>query len=133
MEQKVFTRGGPVGDSKDELDALNPLQRIDVLASSRNKRWMYFEVRNTLKHRAQAEAYCLVARELIRKGEGEEICGMVLESLRYEDVKKSKKRRNLWKIVARTEWGKMSSREKWEIVGGKQDRQGLAEKHRGHM
>ena len=128
MEQKVFTRGGPIGDSKDELDALDPLQRIEALASTCNRRWMDFEVCNTIKHRAQAEAYCLVARELMRRGEDVEICGMILESLTYKDVKKAKKRRDLWKIVAGREWDPISSKEKWAIVGEKGGKEGLVEK-----
>ena len=101
MEQRVFTRGGPAGDTRDELDALTPIQRIEALA--RSKRWMYFEVRNTLKHRAQAKAYYLVAERLADKGgDDEELCRKIMENLTYGDWTKGK-RESLWDVVAKKE------------------------------
>ena len=110
IEQRVFTRGGPLNNLNDDLDPLNALQRIENL--SRSRKWMYFEVRNTLKHRAQAEAYVLVAESLKRKvmaakdenGDSDaEVCEMVIEGLRYEDWKAGKQRINLWDVVAKRE------------------------------
>lgn len=59
IEQRVFTRGGPEGDRRDVLDKMDTGQRLEALAKSRN--WMYFEVRNTVKHRAHKAAYRQVA------------------------------------------------------------------------
>ena len=59
IEQRVFTRGGPEGDGRDMLDSMDTGQRLEALAESRQ--WMYFEVRNTVKHRAHKAAYRQVA------------------------------------------------------------------------
>ena len=59
IEQRVFTRGGPEGDGRDPLEWMNAGQRLEALAKSRA--WMYFEVRNTVKHRAHKAAYRQVA------------------------------------------------------------------------
>ena len=124
MEQKFFTRGGPTGDNRDELEALDPLERVEALAHPRVRdRWLYFEVRNTIKHRAQSLAYSLVAKELIRRGEDEEICNIILASLTFEDARNGR-RMNLWNVVSRKEWyadgpKKMSSKDKWDIVNAR--------------
>ena len=124
MEQKFFTRGGPAGDNRDELEELDPLERVEALSYPRvQNSWLYFEVRNTLKHRAQSLAYGLVARELIRRGEDKEICDMILASLSFEDAHNGR-RMNLWNVVSRKEWyadgpNKMSSKDKWDIVNAR--------------
>ena len=59
IEQRVFTRGGPEGDDRDMLQQMDTGQRLEALAKSRD--WMYFEVRNTVKHRAHKAAYRQVA------------------------------------------------------------------------
>lgn len=68
IEQRVFTRGGPTGDARDELDGLDAAGRVVRLASSRN--WMYFEVRNTIKHRAHKMAYLEVVERMLGKDGG---------------------------------------------------------------
>lgn len=59
MEQRVFVRGGPEDDKRDTLDKLNTGQRLKYIAN--NRAWMYFEVRNTIRHRAHKAAYRRVA------------------------------------------------------------------------
>ncbi|EFR00364.1 hypothetical protein MGYG_03366 [Nannizzia gypsea CBS 118893] len=63
IEQRVLTRGGPVGDTNDDLDNLTGAKRIEALA--RCRRWRYFEVRNTIKHRAHKLAYKKVAERMM--------------------------------------------------------------------
>ncbi|CAP92531.1 hypothetical protein PCH_Pc13g14620 [Penicillium rubens Wisconsin 54-1255] len=43
IEQRVFTRGCPAGDSRDELDRLSAFERVKLLAGCR--RWLYLEMR----------------------------------------------------------------------------------------
>ncbi|KAF8533210.1 hypothetical protein BDD12DRAFT_762318 [Trichophaea hybrida] len=93
IEQRVFTRGGP--DDRDPLHSLTAIQRIEYLAASRS--WTYFEVRNTIKHRAHKEAYRLVTMDYIEKGVDVELCRMILESITYEDWRRGE-RRNLWSL-----------------------------------
>ncbi|KAK8055461.1 hypothetical protein PG993_000688 [Apiospora rasikravindrae] len=69
MEQRVMTRGGPALDARDKLDAMSSAERIRHLAASRS--WMYFEARNTIKHRAQKLAYGKVARHMLARSEEE--------------------------------------------------------------
>jgi sarcosine oxidase delta subunit len=63
IEQRVFTRGGPAGDAKDDLDKLSAFERIKFIAGCR--RWLYFEMRNTIKHRAHKLAYQKVAEHML--------------------------------------------------------------------
>ncbi|KAF8247317.1 hypothetical protein K440DRAFT_629330 [Wilcoxina mikolae CBS 423.85] len=93
IEQRVFARGGP--DDRDPLHSLTAIQKIEYLAASRS--WTYFEVRNTIKHRAHKEAYRLVAMDYIEKGIEVELCRIILESITYEDWRRGE-RRNLWSL-----------------------------------
>ncbi|KAI0508579.1 hypothetical protein F5B22DRAFT_620349 [Xylaria bambusicola] len=63
IEQRVLTRGGAQATTEDALLPLTARERITWLAKSRN--WGYFEVRNTIKHRAHKEAYRIVCEELM--------------------------------------------------------------------
>ena len=96
------------------MDALEPLQRIAALATS--KRWMYFEVRNTLKHRAHKEAYRLIAENFVQQGIEVDLCRMILQNITYEDWEKGK-RVNLWEVVADREKG-IAVRSNVKIIDG---------------
>jgi len=72
IEQLLFTRGGGHGDEKDLLESMTARRRIDTLAAS--KRWSYFEVRNTTKHRVHNEAYRMVALYYLEMGVKVELC-----------------------------------------------------------
>ena len=103
IEQRVMTRGGPVGDSRDQLDSRSPLERIRFLAHCR--RWLYFEVRNTTKHRAHKLAYKKVAERMLAQGDDGSITNddrvlleHVLDHIRYEGWD-SKGVVNLWQTI----------------------------------
>ncbi|KGO74542.1 hypothetical protein PITC_098810 [Penicillium italicum] len=103
IEQRVFTRGGPAGDSRDELDRLSAFERITFLAGCR--RWLYFEMRNTIKHRAHRLAYQKVAERMLAPENGASITGNdrsllagVLKSVHYEDWE-SDREVNLWQMI----------------------------------
>lgn len=92
IEQRVMTRGGPEGDGRDEIDGLDAAARIRFLAGCR--RWLYFEVRNTTKHRAHKLAYRIVPERMLAEAEaetggetceegGSELLGMTLDMLEY--------------------------------------------------
>ncbi|OCL10088.1 hypothetical protein AOQ84DRAFT_402731 [Glonium stellatum] len=102
IEQRVFTRGGPVGSRHDILLPLTARQRVKYLAESKN--WLYFEVRNTIKHRAHKEAYRIVCEELMERigkeeQEGRELLEKVRRNILYEDWREGK-RVNLWDLFA---------------------------------
>jgi len=100
IEQRVFTRGGPVGDSRDELDALSAFERIKFLASCR--RWLYFEIRNTIKHRAHRLAYQKVAERMLQDGElarsDRALLTSILDNIRYRGWKNGSVV-NLWQLI----------------------------------
>lgn len=103
IEQRVFTRGGPSGDSRDELDGLPAFERIKFLASCR--RWLYFEIRNTIKHRAQRLAYQKVAeRMLAQDGElsiarsDRALLTSILDNIRYQGWENDNVV-NLWQMI----------------------------------
>ncbi|GAB1203308.1 hypothetical protein APSETT445_001937 [Aspergillus pseudonomiae] len=103
IEQRVMTRGGPAGDSRDELDSCSPFERIKFLAHCR--RWLYFEVRNTIKHRAHKLAYKKVAERMLAQGDGSSITTddrvlleQVLDHIRYEGWE-SNAVVNLWQAI----------------------------------
>jgi hypothetical protein len=101
IEQRVFIRGGLLGDGRDVLDALDAGERLKAIAS--NRQWLYFEVRNSLKHRAQAKAYEMVAKRMLTAPD----CAMeedwlwqaILDTLSYKDHAAGGPR-NLWGLVA---------------------------------
>ncbi|KAG6363945.1 hypothetical protein INS49_009048 [Diaporthe citri] len=102
IEQRVFTRGGPPGAEEDVLGRLSARGRAAWLAQSRS--WGYFEVRNTIKHRAHKEAYRLVCETLIARaggdddGEEKELLGKVMANILYEDWMDGE-RVNLWDLL----------------------------------
>ena len=102
IEQRVFTRGGPEGDGRDVLDHMDTCQRLEALAQSRE--WMYFEVRNTVKHRAHKAAYRQVA-ETYRgqrswlSPDDAKLLSAIFSALDYEDWKDLGPP-NLWASVA---------------------------------
>ena len=101
IEQRVFTRGGPEGDERDKLDDLDLAQRISTLAES--KEWMYFEVRNTVKHRAHKTAYRIVAEQyqeesLENSTEDRKLLEAVFATLDYQGWQDLGPP-NLWKLV----------------------------------
>lgn len=63
---------------------------------------MYFEVRNTLKHRAQKEAYRLVAERFVQQGKEPDICRKIIDNITYKDWEQET-RLNLWEVVAAAE------------------------------
>ncbi|KAI3340201.1 hypothetical protein F4824DRAFT_497784 [Ustulina deusta] len=86
IEQRIFTRGGPVGAQEDVLLRLTARERIAWLAESRS--WGYFEARNTIKHRAHKEAYRIVCKVLIEWAveEGEKnLLEKIKANIQYED------------------------------------------------
>jgi hypothetical protein len=104
IEQRVFTRGGPVGDSRDDLDKKSAFEKIEFLAGCR--RWLYFEMRNTIKHRAHKLAYQKVAELMLAADNGASITGSdhvlltkVLESIRYQGWETDEVV-NLWQMIA---------------------------------
>ncbi|KAM5496332.1 hypothetical protein McanMca71_007882 [Microsporum canis] len=102
IEQRVFTRGGPVGDSKDELDGLTMRERIEALAKCR--RWLYFEVRNTIKHRAHKLAYEKVAERMLADCIQESVLDdnlleLILKAIYYVGWEQGKAP-NLWQRIA---------------------------------
>ncbi|KAF7585203.1 hypothetical protein BBP40_011750 [Aspergillus hancockii] len=108
MEQRVLTRGGPVGDPKDELDGLAGVERIEFLAGCR--KWLYFETRNTIKHRAHKLAYEKVAERLLACADDNCITGSdrallerTLDNIRYKPSEHGVV--NLWQMIMDLESG----------------------------
>ncbi|KAF2123483.1 hypothetical protein P153DRAFT_303864 [Dothidotthia symphoricarpi CBS 119687] len=106
IEQRVFTRGGPTGSSDDVLLPMSAKERIEYLATSRS--WMYFEVRNTIKHRAHKTAYKIVCSRLMQKAkEGsdkqKELLCIIKSHLMFEDWQAGEQI-NLWSFLAEKEW-----------------------------
>jgi sarcosine oxidase delta subunit len=90
IEQRVFTSGGPAGDSRHELDRLSAFERIKFISGCR--RWLYFERRNTIKHRAHRLAYQKVAERMLASENGVSITSNdrvllsgILKSIPYQD------------------------------------------------
>ncbi|KGO64284.1 hypothetical protein PEX1_045680 [Penicillium expansum] len=109
IEQRVLTRGGPARDSRDELDNLSAFERIKFLAGCRI--WLYFEMRNTIKHRAHRLAYQKVAERMLAPETGVSVTSNdylllkgVLKSIRYEDWE-SDGGVNLWQMIKDLEAG----------------------------
>ncbi|KAI0426006.1 hypothetical protein F5Y09DRAFT_78941 [Xylaria sp. FL1042] len=99
IEQRVFTRGGPSGAGKDVLLGLSARRRAARLAESTS--WGYFEVRNTIKHRAHKEAYRMVCESLMERAvnEGErKLLEKIRDNLDYKDWEAGK-RIILWDLV----------------------------------
>ncbi|KAE8353320.1 hypothetical protein BDV28DRAFT_133387 [Aspergillus coremiiformis] len=103
IEQRVLTRGGPAGDLRDELDRLSAFERIQFLASCR--RWLYFEVRNTIKHRAHKLAYKKVAERMLAQGDDNSITRddrvlleCILDNIHYK-IRDSGEAVNLWQTI----------------------------------
>ncbi|KAK7923294.1 hypothetical protein PG985_007365 [Apiospora marii] len=103
IEQRVMTRGGPADDERDVLEAMGgAADRIRYLAASRG--WMYFEVRNTIKHRAQKLAYQIVAERMLDGSEGEmdevdrELVQLVINSCGYVGWERGEVP-NLWEVL----------------------------------
>ncbi|KAJ5815909.1 hypothetical protein N7447_008142 [Penicillium robsamsonii] len=103
IEQRVFTRGGPAGDSRDELDRLSAFEKIGFLAGCR--RWLYFEMRNTIKHRAHRLAYQKVAERMLAPENRVSITSNdyvllsgVLKSIHYQGWE-SDRAVNLWQMI----------------------------------
>ncbi len=101
MEQKLFTRGGVNGD--DPLKDLKPSERINFLATSKD--WLYFEMRNTLKHRAHKRAYKIVSKYLLdnfilNKSDRETLVN-IINNIDYIDFKNGN-RINLWDEFKKT-------------------------------
>lgn len=97
IEQKIFTRCGD--DGHDPLKNLRPSERIKFLANLDS--WLYFEARNTLRHRAHQEAYKIIAYTFIKKAssQGERILlSNIIENINYKDFYR-KRRINLWQVI----------------------------------
>jgi hypothetical protein len=102
IEQRVFTRGGPICSKSDVLLPMSARERLEFLAKSRS--WMHFEVRNTIKHRAHKQAYVLVCEELMQSAEANsgkdvKLLQNIKRSLLYLDWKEDELL-NLWDVVA---------------------------------
>ena len=106
IEQRIFTRGGPIGDARDILEKMNAVQRIEFLATT-SQSWLYFEVRQTIKHRAQKSGYRKVAERWLQnlkenKQEDQrerELARKILENITYEDWYAGR-RLDLWQVVS---------------------------------
>ncbi|KAI0975070.1 hypothetical protein F4678DRAFT_457334 [Xylaria arbuscula] len=99
IEQRIFTRGGPVGAKEDALLGLTARERAARLAESAS--WGYFEVRNTIKHRAHKEAYSMVCEVLMKRAtdEGDKnLLSQIRENLDYKDWAAGQ-RLILWDLV----------------------------------
>ena len=100
IEQRVFVHGEPAGDERDTLDALDARERLRVIAA--NRHWMYFEVRNTLKHRAQGKSYEIVGRDMLWAPgcatEDDWLWQKILDALSYKDHRTGATL-NLWALV----------------------------------
>ena len=103
IEQLLFTRGGPVGDQRDNFDGMTAQQRIAHLAS--NRHWTFFEVRNTIKHRAHKLAYLKVALHFIEVGTDADLSRKIADNITYEDWGRGQ-RLNLWRVVLESEQSK---------------------------
>ena len=102
IEQRVFTRGGPKGDERDLLDKLDTGQRLETIANSRT--WMYFEVRNTIKHRAHKAAYRRVAETYLqqshsRTSDDAKLLNAIVDAIDYKNWENDGVP-NLWALVA---------------------------------
>jgi sarcosine oxidase delta subunit len=109
IEQRVFTSGGPAGDSRHELDRLSAFERIKFISGCR--RWLYFEMRNTIKHRAHRLAYQKVAERMLASENGVSITSNdrvllsgILKSIPYQDCE-SNGNVNLWQMIKDLEAG----------------------------
>ncbi len=84
-EQVLFVRGGR--DERDQLAGLSASDRLRVVAGLARR--TYHERRNTLKHRAHAEAYVRAASLLLRDTDlaapERELANAVVRSLRFLD------------------------------------------------
>ncbi len=107
MEQRLFARGGSVGDARDVLDGMTAVERIEFLAKS--KSWLCFEVRNTIKHQAHREAYQIVAKRMLKEERNCELVLKILKNLSYEDGWDS----DLWSTVRDMLWGNTRA---WESL-----------------
>jgi hypothetical protein len=101
IEQRVFARGGPAGSPDDVLLPMSARERIEYLAAS--KSWMYFEVRNTIKHRAHKAAYKIVCTQLIQEAEQDaeaekEFLRAIMSNLMFEDWRAGGQV-NLWSLL----------------------------------
>ena len=92
IEQKIFTRGGS-GD-EDPLKMLNPSERIEFLADC-NKA-LYYEKRNTLRHRAHKEAYKIVANSLLPSDKT--FVKKIINNIDYKDFYQNS-RVDLWQEI----------------------------------
>ena len=63
IEQRVFTRGGPAGDSRNKLDSLSAFEGLKFLAGCRRR--LYFKIRNTIEHRAHRLDYQKEAERML--------------------------------------------------------------------
>ncbi|KAI0505634.1 hypothetical protein F5B22DRAFT_651567 [Xylaria bambusicola] len=103
IEQRVFTRGGPIGAKEDILLDMTGRERAAWLATSNS--WSYFEVRNTIKHRAHKESYELVCRDLMERAtdaKEKKLLQKIRRNLRYEDWEEGE-RVILWDLLQGTE------------------------------
>jgi hypothetical protein len=64
IEQKMFVRGG--NDDRDPLQPMTTLERIEHIRNLGGQ-WLYFEKRNTVRHRAHMETYGRIAINLFEK------------------------------------------------------------------
>jgi hypothetical protein len=72
------------------------IERIKYLSTSES--WLYFEVRNTIKHRAHKEAYRLVAIHFMANQVQVNLVAKILENIAYEDWREGR-RLDLWAVV----------------------------------
>jgi hypothetical protein len=104
IEQRVFTRGGPAGDARDDLENLSAFERIKFIAGCR--RWLYFEMRNTIKHRAHKLAYRKVAEHMLASdneasttASDSVLLTRILQNINYRGWENDKVV-NLWQITS---------------------------------
>jgi hypothetical protein len=98
VEQKVLTRGG--NDDRDPLAKMTTLERIHFIAGL-GSQWLYFEKRNTLRHRAHLDCYRRVAQRLLDEAQepsDKEFLQLIVDKAHYRPYI-ARQDRNLWSVV----------------------------------
>lgn len=98
IEQKLFTRGGV--DHRDTLAAMDTIQIIEFLATNPRK-WLYYEKRNTVRHRAHLEIYRRAAIRLLNAPVPEddrELLTLLVAKARYRPYLEGDDQ-NIWNLL----------------------------------